>query len=273
MLRKPAVAGLFYPGSKEAIDTQIDRFDAPMTAQPLKAFGVVVPHAGYRYSGGVAAKVYSSIAMEQTAIILGPNHRGNSASVFPPKAAIVTSGVWQFPAGNVAIDERMATLLCEESELIADDSVAHEEEHSLEVQVPFIQHYHGDVSIAPITLAYITPDEIMTLADDIYKAIRRYGQSVTLIASTDFSHYVDQETAESQDRKAIDMILAMDGRGLIDVVKKERISMCGYNAVAVVIEVSLKLGATTATLIDYATSGKVSGDYSSVVGYGGLVIS
>jgi hypothetical protein len=239
----------------------------------VEAIGVIVPHAGYRYSGGVAAKVFASIIPASTVIILGPNHRGASASVFPPKAAIVTSGAWQLPAGNVIIDEQLTKLLCDGSDIIADDYIAHEEEHSVEVQIPFIQHYHGKISIAPMALAHLDTDEVFTLADDIYRAIQKFGQKVTLVASTDFSHYVDQETAEREDKKAIDMIEAMNGRGLIDVVRKERISMCGYNPVAVVIEVCKKLGATKAELIDYDTSGKVTGDYSSVVGYGGFVIS
>ena len=273
MIRKAAVAGLFYPDSKVGIDAQIDRFAAQAPDDPVEAFGVVVPHAGYRYSGGVAAKVFASIKMVETAVIMGPNHRGSGASGLPPKAAIVTKGEWEIPGGTVSIDEKLASLILEESEIVTEDIVAHEEEHSLEVQAPLIRRYHGDVKIVPLVLSGLTADEDLQLASDIYRAIKKYGKRVTLVASTDFSHYVSHDTATTQDQKAIDQILQLDGRGLLSVVREEGISMCGYNPVAVTVETCKMLGATKARLVQYATSGEVSGDFSSVVGYGGLIIA
>ena len=272
MIRKAAVAGLFYPDSKEGIDAQIGRLNAQVPENPVDAFGVVVPHAGYRYSGSVAAKVFASIKMAKTVIILGPNHRGEGASGLPPKVAIVTKGEWEIPGGIATIDEKLASLILEESDVVEEDSVAHDGEHSLEVQIPLIRHYHGDVDIVPLILSGLTADEVIKLSSDIYRAIKRYGKKSTLVASTDFSHYVPHETATIQDQKAINEILKLDGRGLLEIVKNERISMCGYNPVATVIETCKMLGATKAWLVEYATSGETSGDLSSVVGYGGLII-
>lgn len=273
MVRKAAVAGLFYPDSKEGVVAQIERFNAEVPDNPVEAYGVVAPHAGYRYSGAVAAKVFASIKIAQTAVILGPNHRGSGSSVFPPKAAIVTKGEWEIPGGTAVVDEKLASLILEESELVTEDSAAHEEEHSLEVQIPIIRHYHGDVTFVPMALSGLTADESVKLASDLYSAIKRYGAKVTLVASTDFSHYVPHDMAATQDQKAINKILKLDARGLLEVVRNERISMCGYNPVAVVIETCKRLGATKAWLVEYSTSGDVSGDLSSVVGYGGLVIA
>jgi len=271
MIRAPAVAGYFYPASKESIESTLAEFDVSgVVAEP--AMGVVAPHAGYRYSGPVAAKVYASIKAAESVILLGPNHGAGRGFEPPPKAAIMTEGEWEFPTGVVPIDEELAASLVAESPLLSVDPYAHEAEHSLEVQVPFLQRFAGKIKIVPIIISHLSDPEVMELAEGIFRGIKKVGKAVTLVASSDFSHYVPHEVAKRQDSKAIKMIEALDAEGLLKVVREERISMCGYQPTAIVIEVCKKMGAKEGILVDYKTSGDTSGDYSTVVGYGGLII-
>lgn len=270
MIRTPAVAGSFYPGSKSAIDAQIESFDL-YRGEPVDALGAVAPHAGYMYSGPVAAKVYSRIRAEGSILIIGPNH-GSGRGYGAPPVAVMADGSWELPTGRADIDEDLARSLMEHAPLIEEAAWAHADEHSLEVQAPFVHHFMGTPKIVPVMMARIPDGEIMGLAAGIYKAVKDWDPPVTLIASTDFSHYVPHDTAVETDRLALDRIEALDAPGLIDVVRKNNISMCGAQPTAVVIEVCRLMGATEARLVGYQTSGEVSGDYSSVVGYGGFVI-
>ncbi|MBI5816116.1 MAG: AmmeMemoRadiSam system protein B [Nitrospinae bacterium] len=271
-IREPAVAGFFYPASKRDIESQIASFDTGGAA-PVAAYGAVVPHAGYRYSGLVAAKVYSRIKPRGSIILMGPNHGAGRNYEPPPPVAIMAEGEWVLPGGKLPIDAELAQALLDETDLLTDAPWAHELEHSLEVQLPFIMHYSGKVSFAPIIISHLSAEEVVSVSEGIYRGLEKYGKPVTLVASTDFSHYIPHEKAREQDHKAIERILAMDGFGLLKVVAEERISMCGCQPTAVVIEVCKKLGAKKAELVDYRTSGDSSGDYSSVVGYGGLIIT
>lgn len=270
MLRKPAVAGYFYPAERHSVLELINSFGAA-NDNPKKAFGVVAPHAGYIYSGKAAAKVYASVIFTQSIILIGPNH-GSGRIADSPTAAIMSSGTWESPLGDVPVDEDLAKCLLSETPLLEDAPRAHETEHSLEVQIPFLLKERKDIRIVPIILARTTKGQIIELAEGIYNGIRKSGKEVALVASTDFSHYIPHKKAEVLDRKAIDKIIAMDAQGLVDVVLANHISMCGVFATAVVMEVCKRLGATHGELLDYRTSGDASGDYDSVVGYGGLAI-
>jgi len=270
MIRRAAVAGRFYPESKESIESQIESFDFDDT-EPVEAFGVVAPHAGYQYSGPVAAKVYARLKIKGSVILMGPNHGSGSGYDAPP-VAIMSEGSWELPSGEVLIDEELSRILVEEGPFITEAGWAHETEHSLEVQIPFLQRFAGTVSIAPIIMARLAHDQVKRLADTIFRAVEKYGKPVTFVASTDFSHYVPHKTARTLDHMAIEKIEALDGRGLLDVVSKNQISMCGVQPTAVVIEVCKRLGARKAELVSYQTSGDITGDFSSVVGYGGLLI-
>lgn len=272
MIRKAAVAGHFYPATGEGIEEQISGFDVAEVA-PQPVLGLVSPHAGYKYSGPVAAKVFSQVKVAQSVIMIGPNHGSSSAFSSPPPVAIMAEGEWELPSGNLSIDEELASRLMENSSTIVDSPEAHAQEHSLEVQAPFLTHFCGEVRIVPILLAHIRDDAIFTLAEEIYNGIQACGKEVTLVASTDFSHYVPHKEAERLDHMAIDKIIELDGEGLLKVVRKEKISMCGAQPTALVIEVCKRMGATKGELIAYQTSGDTSGDYTSVVGYGGLIIS
>lgn len=268
MVRKPAVAGYFYPKKPGELRAMLEEMiDA--RAKKVKALAVISPHAGFIYSGHVAGAVFSSVELPGHIVILGPSHRGIRA-VF----GITSEGVWQTPLGDVPIDKGLAELIRERSPLIQEDEGGHASEHSLEVQLPFIQYLKRDFSIVPICVSPAADySDLQGLADAVADATSRSGREVLLVSSTDMSHYVSQETAKKQDFLAIDKMLALDARGLYDVVRDEDISMCGFQPTTAVILAARKLGAKKAELICYQTSGDASGDYQSVVGYAGLRIT
>ncbi len=234
-----------------------------------KAIGVVSPHAGFEYSGPVAGAVFSSVRLPERFVILGPSHRATQS-----RLAIMKEGVWETPLGQVQIDSRLAELIAKHSGLVKDDDVAHLHEHSLEVQLPFIQYFRKDISIVPICISYhATFDDLQELGKAVAFAIQEVKEEVMIVASTDMSHYVDQKTARKKDFLAIEKILQLDARGLYDVVQEEDISMCGFQPTSSAIIASKELGAKKAFLVKYQTSGDVTGNYHEVVGYAGIRIS
>jgi len=268
MRRKPAVAGYFYPGRREELAEMITRMtDLEMKRE--KAICAISPHAGFVYSGPVAGAVFSSVILPDTFVILGPSHRGISSQL-----AIMKEGVWETPLGNVPIESQLATRIMENSPLIVEDERAHSEEHSLEVQLPFIQFFKKEFSIVPICLSYdVSYEELEEFGKAVSQGIQDFEKEVLIVASTDMSHYVSQKTAEKKDFLAIDRMLKLDPKGLYDTVQKEEISMCGFQPTTAALIASKELGAKKAELIKYQTSGDTSGDYAQVVGYAGLRIS
>jgi AmmeMemoRadiSam system protein B len=267
MVRRPAVAGYFYPKKSEELRAMIKGMVDP-EARKAKALAVVSPHAGYIYSGAVAGAVFSSVELPECIVILGPSHRGIRA-VF----GIMSQGVWQTPLGDVPVDADLAKSVRERSSLIQDDEGGHASEHSLEVQLPFIQYLKPDFSIVPICVSPAADfNDLRALAEALADSIKRSGRPALLVSSTDMSHYVSQETAKRLDFLAIDKMLALDARGLYDVVQEKDISMCGFQPTTAVILAAKELGARKAELVRYQTSGDASGDYDSVVGYAGLRI-
>jgi AmmeMemoRadiSam system protein B len=265
--RKPAVAGYFYPQQAESLKSVLDRMiDAE--CEKRKAISVIVPHAGFEYSGPVAGAVFSSVQLPEVFVMLGPSHRHIKS-----RFAIMEEGTWQTPFGEVPIDFRLANAIATGSDLISDDRDAHEQEHSLEVQLPFIQYFKDDFSIVPISIAYQTSyEELEELGHAISEAIQSQDEDVLIIASTDMSHYVSQKEAEIKDSLAIEEIKHLDAHGLYDVVSRENISMCGYQPTTATIVASRDLGATQAELIKYQTSGEVTRNLHEVVGYAGIRI-
>jgi AmmeMemoRadiSam system protein B len=233
-----------------------------------KAISVIAPHAGFDYSGPVASAVFSSVQLPNIFVILGPNHRHVNS-----RFAIMKEGTWQTPFGEVPINTDLANALATHSDLISDDSDAHEHEHSLEVQLPFIQYFKDDFSIVPLSIAYQTSyEELEELGHSISEAIQSQDGDVLIVSSTDMSHYVSQKEAEIKDSMAIEEIKRLDAQGLYDVVSQENISMCGYQPTTTTIVASLDLGATQAELIKYQTSGEVTRNFEEVVGYAGMRI-
>ncbi|TEU04540.1 MAG: AmmeMemoRadiSam system protein B [Candidatus Aminicenantes bacterium] len=268
MKRKPAVGGSFYPGREDALKEMVAGMVDP-ESEKEKAVCVVSPHAGFEYSGPVAGAVFSSVELPDKFVILGPSHRPIQSRV-----AIMKEGVWETPLGNVKVESSLAELIMSHSQLIEEDEIAHVHEHSLEVQLPFIQYFKQDVTIVPVCLSYhISFEELEDLGKSIARGIKDFDQDVLIVASTDMSHYVDQSVAKEKDFLAIERILELDARGLYDIVEQENISMCGFQPTTSAVVASKELGAEKASLIKYQTSGDRTGNYSEVVGYAGIRIT
>jgi AmmeMemoRadiSam system protein B len=230
--------------------------------------GCVVPHAGYMYSGHVAGAVFGKLPKRSTYIILCPNHTGRGAPL-----AIMSSGEWLTPLGRVPVDSAMATLLRRACHLLMEDAEAHEEEHSLEVQLPFLQRSVGAFKFVPIAIGLGGYSGLETLGHSIAQAVRPSAAAVMVVASSDMNHYEPDGLTREKDRKAIDKILALDAPGLYEVLRREDISMCGYGPAIAMLTAAKDLGAQRAQLIKYATSADTSGDRDAVVGYAGIVVS
>ena len=265
MIRNPAVAGQFYPASASELKAMIEG----MVKQ--EAIGLISPHAGYIYSGPVAGAVISRIKFKDTFIIMGPNHTGAGKPF-----SIMTEGVWKTPLGEVEIDSELGKKLLATSKYLQEDKTAHLYEHSIEVQLPFLQyfkpHFKPDFKLVPIVMAYTSGAICKELGKEIAKAVKELGKKVVIIASSDMTHYEPQESAQRKDNQAIEAILDLNEDELLKRVEELDISMCGYAPAVSLIAAAKELGATGAELVRYQTSGDVTGDYSAVVGYAGIII-
>ena len=266
MRRQPAVAGQFYTANGELLRQELTTM-IPVTAVKKKLFGIIAPHAGYMYSGAVAGKGYAVIEISSTVLILGPNHHGLGAV-----AALYPDGEWSTPFGTVPIDSRLNVLLRQHVPFVQSDAVAHQLEHSLEVQVPFIQYLCPDVSIAALCLGHGNYAEVQQIGEGIAAAIRAYGSNVLIVASSDMTHYESAEAARRKDNQALERVLALDPEGLLRVCRSEHITMCGVVPSAVMLVAAKELGAKQAELVTYATSGDVTGDNQQVVGYASVTV-
>ncbi|MEM0286857.1 MAG: MEMO1 family protein [Nitrososphaerota archaeon] len=274
--RKPAVAGQFYQAEKNSLIEEIKNCfmhpvgpgslpPAPDTKQEILA--TLNPHAGYMYSGPVAAHSFYAISRlrPDLIIIIGPNHYGIGSGVAVPQ-----SDGWETPLGNLKIDVYAARELMKTSGIVDMDDAAHWREHSIEVQLPFIQFVFGEfVKILPISMALQDHKTSIELGEAVARLAR--GKNVILIASSDFTHYEPHETAKAKDSKALEYILAYDVAGFYGYIERSSISMCGYGPVAAVIVAAKMLGADKSKLLRYATSGDISGERSSVVGYSSAI--
>jgi AmmeMemoRadiSam system protein B len=266
MIRKPVVSGQFYPQTEEGINKMLSKL-IDMTSEKQDAKGVIMPHAGYIYSGPVAGLTISKVNVKKTAIILGTDHTG-AGSPF----SIMTKGTWLTPLGEAKIDTEIAESILKESALLKEDELSHLYEHSIEVEVPFLQYIRKDIKIVPIGISRGNIKEYQQLGLEIAEGFKKIGRSALFIASTDMTHYESKDRAEEKDRLAIDAILALDEEKLFQVVEKNNISMCGVAPTCALINICKNLGAQKSGLVKYQTSGDISGDYSSVVGYAGFVI-
>ena len=272
-IRQPAVAGQFYPADPRALRREIEDFlraEKVTGSRPEKihALGCVVPHAGYIYSGGVAGAVYERLDLPQRYIILCPNHTGRGEPL-----AIMSHGVWRTPLGDVTIDEELAADLKSRFSLLSEDSAAHRSEHALEVQIPFLQVLQPDFRFVPIVVGTSQFEVLSALGASLASAMCESREQVLVIASSDMNHYESDPVTRVKDRRAIETIQALDPRGLYDVVRQGNISMCGYGPTVAMLTAALKLGATKAELIRYATSGDAFGERDRVVGYAGIAVS
>ncbi len=262
--RMPAVAGRFYPGARQALLADLDRYTVA-AGERLAARGVVAPHAGYMYSGAVAGAVYGAVQVPARLVILCPNHTGLGEPL-----AIMGRGSWRTPLGDAAIDEALAAALTRALPELADDESAHRFEHSLEVQLPFVQRQQPGARFVPVCVGTADLGLLLRLGDALATAVAAAGEPVLLVASSDMTHYESAPDARRKDTLAVERMETLDPAGLAAVVRRESISMCGWAPAVAVMQACKKLGATRGRLVRYATSGDVTGDNSSVVGYAGV---
>lgn len=276
--RYPAVAGYFYESDPTQLINQIERaFQHPLGPGSLpkvsgervrKSIGFISPHAGYVYSGPIAAHSYHKLAEEgkpEVFVIVGPNHTGRGTAL-----SVMTEGIWFTPLGEVPIDTEFAKAIVRESEYASPDIEAHMEEHSVEVQIPFLQYLFKNIKIVPIVMMLQTTRIAKDLAKAIEVAAEKLGRDYVFIASTDFTHYEPHEIAVKKDALAIERIINIDPEGLYNVVEKYNISMCGPGPVMTLLHIAKRRGVSKAEKLAYATSGDVSGDKSLVVGYASI---
>jgi MEMO1 family protein len=268
MTREPAVAGSFYEARPDALRAQVEACFAAneRPAAKRRFIGAVVPHAGLMYSGHVAAAFYALAELPRRLVILCPNHTG-----FGHPAAINREGSWRTPLGGAKIDTPLADALMSRAPILADDWRAHAREHSLEVQLPFLQQLLGDFTFVPICLGSHRFDYCEAVGNAIAQIAK--NEPIGILASSDLNHYEDQKETLRKDQLAIDAVLALDPRALWDVVQDFDVSMCGFIPTTAMLIATNQLGAKHAELIKHATSGDINGDYSHVVGYASILIN
>src|SRR5258707_11737268 len=262
MLRLPAVAGRFYPSDPAELTALIRKYSSTDPGQPrIPARACLVPHAGYFYSGHVGGAVLARTALPRKIIILGVRHypRGEPA-------AILSSGAWRTPLGDAQIDEEMAEALKKACPLLHEDSVAHSTEHSLEVQVPFLQVLAPDFTFFPVALGTVQFESLVSVGEAIGRALEASKENVLLLTTSDLNHYEDDATTRAKDRKAIDQLLALNSRGLYDTCRNEEISMCGLGPAGAMITALKALGVKKPEMVKYAASADVSGGRTAEVG-------
>jgi AmmeMemoRadiSam system protein B len=273
-IRRPYVAGTFYEGNAESLKTQIENCflhkfgpqKIPKVAVngPRKIIGLICPHAGYYYSGPVAANAYYEMAQDgkpDTVVILGPNHTGYGSAI-----ALMNEGFWRTPLGDVEIDGETANQIVRETRLVDVNDLAHRFEHSIEVQLPFLQYLYGN-EFKFVPISFLMQD--LQSAVEIGKALVEVlaAKNAAVIASSDLTHYEPQATAERKDMAALKAVEAMDENLLFSTIEEQKISACGYGPITTLITFAKGLGAKEAKLLTHKTSGEVINDYSSVVGY------
>jgi len=278
-VRRAVVAGLFYEARREPLLRQVEQAfthqlgpgRVPPAPQAFtgRVLGIVSPHAGYMYSGPVAAHGYLELGLSgtpETVILVGPNHHAWGMPV-----AVSEADAWETPLGSVEVDRELCKFLVEESGVAAMDEEAHRYEHSLEVQLPFLQYvFKGGFGIVPVALYLQNLEVSRKLGRAIARMFEELGVKGYVVASSDFTHYEEAEKARGKDEKAIRHILGLDEGGLYDVVYELEATICGYGAIMTLIAAARQLGAKEARLLKYANSGDVTGDYSSVVGYASI---
>jgi MEMO1 family protein len=265
MKRHPAVAGRFYSNNRRELEANL----ASMILEPLKkkqVIGVIVPHAGYIFSGACAGKVFGQVEIPDSVVILGVNHSGRGLSF-----AVDANESWVTPLGEVEVDDELRSVLLSESQLFKVDPGVAKQEHSLEIQVPFIQYLNPNARILPITISSRNVDHLITAGKDLARVIQKFPETL-IVASTDMSHFISAREAEEQDGLAISQIMKKDPEGLLNTVINNNISMCGVSPTAIMLSAANQLGIQKIEQVDYTHSGMVTGDFQEVVAYLGMVV-
>jgi AmmeMemoRadiSam system protein B/AmmeMemoRadiSam system protein A len=265
MNRNPCVAGYFYPASASEINAMMEKF-VDKNASKEEVVGLLVPHAGYQYSGAVTGATVSRIKFKDTFIIMGPTHSGLGLPF-----SVWTEGTWKTPLGEVEVDAELAKQMVATSRYLEEDYRAHQEEHAVEVQIPFLQYIKPDVKIVPVILAGAPAATYKEIGRDIARAIIELKREAVIMASGDMTHYEPHEVAKEKDMKAVEAMLDLDADELTRRYRQLNISMCAYGPVACLIAAAKELRVTGAELVKYQTSGDTTGDKSAVVGYAGVI--
>ena len=278
-IRFPRTAGTFYDARPEALRKQVeDCFSHTLGVGslprlredgPRKVLALISPHAGYMYSGPVASHAYHRLAEDgrpNVFIILGPNHTGFGSGV-----SLMVEGAWRTPLGDSMVDSEVAAQIVKASTLMDVDEQAHRFEHSIEVQLPFLQFIYGTVRIVPICFLMQDLETSREVGEAIAEAVK--GLNAVIIASTDLTHYEPQRVASVKDHRVIEAIQGLQEATVQEVVESNSVSMCGPGPVMATLVAARRLGAQKADLLCYKTSGDITGDYGSVVGYASLLFT
>jgi len=269
MLRLPAVAGQFYPADPRELTRLIRKFTVEEPgAKKARVRGCLVPHAGYIYSGGIAGAVFSRIIFPKQVLVLGVRHSPEGEDL-----AILSEGAWRTPLGDAPVDEMLARRVRDACPGLREDGVAHGREHSLEVELPFLQILDPGFSFVPVAVGTLRFEELHELGMGLAKVFQESREEILMVTSSDMNHYEPDEMTRIKDAKAIDRMKEVDAQGLYDVCRKEKISMCGLGPAVTMLTAMKELGVKTGEVVRYATSGDVNGDRHSVVGYAGMIFS
>jgi hypothetical protein len=266
MIREPAVAGSFYPSDPKALRKMLDVY-LHRCEKPAEALAVVSPHAGYIYSGAVAGATFGAVRLPGRFIVLGPNHTGRGAPL-----ALYPSGEWGTPFGPAAIDGDMNARLLGECSRLVEDRTAHAREHSLEVQIPFLQAAAGEFRFSAICVGTAEFRALADLGHGMARAIGACGEPVLIVVSSDMNHYESAEVNKRKDDLAIEQVVALNAEGLHRVVIERDIGMCGFAPAVVALVACRDMGARQGRLVRYSHSGEVTGDSDRVVSYAGMLI-
>ncbi|MGH9353315.1 MAG: AmmeMemoRadiSam system protein B [Terriglobia bacterium] len=268
-VRMPAVAGRFYPSTLAELTRDVDGYLMQGNQESIeRALGCVAPHAGYMYSGHVAGAVYRRLPSRSCFLILGPNHFGRGREPL----ALTSDGQWRTPLGDAPVNCRLADIIQGHCPALAEDAVAHEREHSIEVQLPFLQRRIRDFSFVPVAVGAAGFETLVALGQGIAQALKEFPEPVLIVASSDMNHYEPDGITRAKDGQAVERILALDPMGLYEVVRRKNISMCGIGPAIAMLTALKERGASSAVVAKYATSADAGGDRNAVVGYAGIII-
>jgi AmmeMemoRadiSam system protein B len=269
MLRLPAVAGQFYPADPRELTRLIRKFSAEDPAtKKTHVRACLVPHAGYIYSGGVAGAVFARIILPKQVLVLGVRH-----SPMGEDLAILSEGAWRTPLGDAPVDTALAQRVKAACPGLREDSVAHSREHSLEVEIPFLQILDPGFSFVPVAVGTMRYEDLHELGMGLARVLKESQEEMLVVTSSDMNHYEPDDITRIKDAKAIDRMKAVDAKGLFEVCRKEKISMCGLGPAVVMLTAMKELGAQSGEVVRYATSGDVNGDRDAVVGYAGMIFA
>ncbi|WP_320172482.1 AmmeMemoRadiSam system protein B [Maridesulfovibrio sp.] len=270
MDRKPIVAGRFYPADPRQLQMELEQYTGPLQTGSDKPYDrlIMVPHAGYMFSGKACGKTLAQARIAPTVILLGPNHTGLGAPI-----SVWTSGAWEFPGGMLNVDEDLASDFISSGKGFVENTAAHVREHSLEVIIPFLHHINSETAIVPVCVSESSPTALHKAGETLGDIIASAGKPVTMIVSSDMSHFIPAAKAKKMDSMALEAIIRMDPKDLYSIVASNQISMCGVLPMTMAMFAAEKLGASSGRLVEYTNSGQATGDYESVVAYAGIIIS